>query len=90
MELPDRRRRSSATSGNGVPAAGASADSAEAALGADEVKSANATEVAGEFHMSGKFVTSIHWNSSSSAEAVNALFDEAKKKALEHVHVDKS
>ena len=51
---------------------------------------AKAPEVAGEFHMAGKFVTSIHWNSSSSAEAVNALFDEAKKKALEHVHVDNS
>ena len=71
-------------------------DANSSALSADEVHSASgsaqakAPEVAGEFHMAGKFVTSIHWNSSSSAEAVNALFDEAKKKALEHVQVDKS
>lgn len=90
VELPDRRRRSSATSGNGAAAAGASVNSTEAALGADEVKSATGLEVAGEFHMSGKFVTSIHWNPSSSAEEINALFDAAKTKALEHVHVDKS
>ena len=71
-------------------------DVKSSALSAGEVKSesgaaqAKAPEVAGKFHMSGKFVTSIHWNSSSSAEAVNALFDEAKKKALGHVRVDKT